>query len=148
MAEPQVARDIDGKRPYPTQLDQVFTAMYNALQIILIIYKKIGDNTDIYPHYFERRDRGRVTEVFQRLAGYCSIGNSTMAQVTMQITDDENACQALQGGLAEAYSFHPARHSPKIVLCPIASHKKAFTLLNGVTGNPKKLPNTTNAART
>ncbi|KAI4195838.1 MAG: hypothetical protein LQ350_006952 [Teloschistes chrysophthalmus] len=139
-AEPQIARDIDDKRPHPTHLDQVFTAIYDALQIVLIVLDKIDDDKDIYPHYFARRDRAKVAEVFHRLAGYCSTGNAMMSQVTIQITDEENTCEALRSGLPEAYSFHPTRDAPKVVLCPVAFHKKAFTLLNGVPGNPEDLP--------
>ncbi|KAL8659749.1 MAG: hypothetical protein Q9202_006964 [Teloschistes flavicans] len=141
-AEPQIARDVDDTRPHPTHLDQVFTAIYDALQLILIVLEKIDDDKDIFPHYFDpRRDtREKVTEVFQRLAGYCSTGNAELAKVTIQITDDENACQAYKGSLPEAYSIYPDTDSPKIVLCPVAFHKKAFTILNGVPGNPETLP--------
>ncbi|KAL8689505.1 MAG: hypothetical protein Q9218_004844 [Villophora microphyllina] len=142
LAEPQIQSDIDDALPRPTHYDQVFTAIYDALQLIEVVMEKIEDDETIFPHYFDprRENKLKVAQIFSTLAGHCETGSHDLAKVKIQITDVHNGCEATKGVLPFAYSFDGETQSPTIVLCPALFHKKAYTLLNGVPGNPEQLP--------
>lgn len=111
-------------------MDQVYTAIYNALRLVLVVLETIDSDDTIYPHYFSRRDKAKVKAVYQRLAGTCDTGNIDLSKLSIQQTDialpphdcDDStlACTASSTGAA-----------PIIVICDYRFKKKAFTKLNG-----------------
>ncbi|KAL8685906.1 MAG: hypothetical protein Q9218_007476 [Villophora microphyllina] len=125
--------DIDDSGPHPNRFDQVEAAIYDALQLVLVTLELIDKDSVVYPHYFARRDKDKVKQVFEAVAGPCGTGNVLLSNIHIQTTDTRPP------GCDEWTPAHMNVHdgdSPFIVLCPLhVWKKKAFTILAGA-GDP------------
>ncbi|KAL9585729.1 MAG: hypothetical protein Q9212_001348 [Teloschistes hypoglaucus] len=133
--EPKIDSDVLTFGPAPTERDKVETAIYDALQLIMVALARIDQDTTIYPNYFSRRDKGKVKQVFERLAGECLVGSSMLAQITIQTHDtlgpNGHGCEID----TIAYTFSYQLDMPRIVICPLGFRKRAYTTIRGGRAN-------------
>ncbi|KAL8686701.1 MAG: hypothetical protein Q9218_006928, partial [Villophora microphyllina] len=139
-AEPRIAADISRTGPPPTQYDQIETAIYDALQLVMVVLTKIDKDNKIYPSYFSKRDKKKVKAVYQRLAGECNTGHVGLSNLIIQSSD---VSSEYGGPLCDYYTQSAIAgtrdRNPKIIICPLGFKKKAYTTLRGAT-NPENNP--------
>ncbi|KAI4093298.1 MAG: hypothetical protein L6R37_007394 [Teloschistes peruensis] len=133
--EPKIDSDVLNFGPAPTERDKVETAIYDALQLVMVTLAKIDQETTIFPDYSSRRDKGKVKRVIERLAGECLVGNSMLAKITIR-THDTMAPQGKGCGHdSVAYTFSYQDDLPRIVISPLGFKKRAYTTIRGVGGS-------------
>ncbi|KAI4195837.1 MAG: hypothetical protein LQ350_006951 [Teloschistes chrysophthalmus] len=101
----------------------------------MVTLARIDQDTIIFPNYFSRRDKGKVKQVFERLAGECLVGSSMLAQITIQshetLGPHGHGCEVD----TVAYMFSYQLDSPRIVICPLGFRKRAYTRIRGGGSN-------------
>ncbi|KAL8686700.1 MAG: hypothetical protein Q9218_006927 [Villophora microphyllina] len=128
-AEPKIGDDFKNDvLPHPNRFDQVYTALSDALQLILVVLETIDTDNAIYEHYFDRRDKDKVKAVFQRLAGACDTGNVDLSKLRITAIDTADpGCD----GRTLAHTSYSNVPKPFIVICDLGFKKKAYTNLKG-----------------
>lgn len=133
--------DFEDIEPHPNPLDQVETAFTDAIWIVGLAIKFIEDDadTDIFPHYFNDKDRSGVKSVFEAIKGKTtdpenpSMGNDLLSDIHVQRQDTEGLCTDPR---TLAYMHDGETDHPAIVLCDTAFKKKAMLSLKGA--DPQK----------
>lgn len=128
--------DFPDTEPHPNPLDQVETAFNDAFELASYVLDFIDDDIDIFPHYFNGRDRAGVKNVFLAIFGTTnipenpSVSNDLLANIHVQRQDTEGLCASDARTLA--YMHDGETEHPTIILCDTAFKKKAVTPLKGV----------------
>ncbi|KAL8686037.1 MAG: hypothetical protein Q9218_007391 [Villophora microphyllina] len=121
--------------PSPVAWDKVETAIYDALQLILVTSRLFDGDTRIYNSYFDRKDRAKVKAVYDRLAGVCQTGHADLRKIVITDTDSQDDCH----GPTRAYMVDYTTDHPRITICPLGMLRKAYTKLQGAR-NPENNP--------